>query len=185
MFFLICEGLEVLCSLVGFPDAVYRVLCVRYLFIFYLGWLWAKDGIRINWYTTLLSILSFISIIYFEYISINDEPWFYTTSWKYHRWPCYFFVANGLTALLYIVYNYFKSNRLITKCVKYLARASYEIFLLQMSLIWLYGYKSIPFINISLVQYVVWCALIWTASISGGVLLNKLINSVRPSAVKE
>lgn len=185
VFFVISEGFEVLCSWVNFPDTVYRVLCVRYFFLLYLGWLWVKEGIIINGYTISLSLLSLFSIIYFEYFSIDDQPWFYSTSWKYHRWPCYFFVANGLTALLYIIYNSIKNRKIISKCVKHLAESSYEIFLIQMSLIWLFGFKSISFINRPLIQYIVWCSLIWTASILGGVLLNKLVNNLRSSSVKK
>ena len=93
-FLIICELFEILFSVINLPDGLYRLLAVRYIFLLYLAWLWVKDGIVINRLTVLLSILSFLAIVYFEYFSVDDEILFYKTAWKYHRWPCYFFVAN-------------------------------------------------------------------------------------------
>lgn len=94
-FLIICEAFEMLFSVIDLPDGLYRLLAVRYIFLLYLAWLWVKDGIVINRLTVFLSILSFLAIVYFEYFSVDDEILFYKTAWKYHRWPCYFFVANG------------------------------------------------------------------------------------------
>jgi len=174
LFLLICEGFEVLFSVVDFPDRIYRLLCVRYIFLFYLGWLWVKDGICINWVTILLSILSLASILYFEYISANDEPWFYTTSWKYHRWPCYFFVANGFISLLHALWQWIRKREWIRRITKTLATASYEIFLLQMMLIFLIKKNGLPFGSFKIVQYITWVLLIWGLSISGGIIWNKI-----------
>ncbi len=91
----ICEAFEILFSLLDLPNGMYRLLAVRYIFLLYLAWIWVKEGIVINKLTTLFSVISFIAIIYFEYFSVDDEVLFYNTTWKYHRWPCYFFVANG------------------------------------------------------------------------------------------
>lgn len=181
LFLVICEGFEVLFSLVDFPDTVYRLLCVRYVFLFYLGWLWVREGVRINWFTILLSTLSLASIIYFEYISINDEPWFYATSWKYHRWPCYFFVANGFVGLLYILWNRLSRFEIINKITSTLSSASYEIFLLQMMLIFLIKKESVSFIPSVLFQFVFYVLLIWPLSIVGGILVNRLL---RPKSTK-
>ena len=94
-FLIICESLEVFASLIDIPDSLYRLLAIRYIFLFYLGWIWVKEGVRINRTVALISLISFLSIIYFEYFSTNDEILFYNTVWKYHRWPCYYFVAMG------------------------------------------------------------------------------------------
>lgn len=93
--FIICEGLEVFLSMIHFPDSAYRLLCLRYLFIIYLAWGWVNKGIVINIKSIVLSLISVLAIIYFEYISVNDEPLFYSTSWSFHRWPCYYWIAAG------------------------------------------------------------------------------------------
>ena len=94
-FLVICEGFEYVASIIDFPDLLYRLLAIRYIFLLYLAWLWVKTGIVINAKTITLSLLSMLSIVYFEFYSINDEPLFYNTAWKFHRWPCYYYVAIG------------------------------------------------------------------------------------------
>lgn len=90
---IVCECFEMLFSIIDLPDFIHRLLAVRYFFLIYLGWIWVKEGIVINWKSSILSILSFLSAIYFYYFSINDEPLFYQTGWAIHRWPCYYYVA--------------------------------------------------------------------------------------------
>ena len=171
-----CEGLEVLLSVTHFPDSVYRLLAIRYVFLFVLGWVWVKGGIQVNWRSITISLLSLIAIIYFQYLSTNDEPWFYSTNWKYHRWPCYFYVAYGLTALLYVIYQRTKQFQVVGKCVRFLATNSYEIFLAQMSIIFLFHKSILPFISNRAIQYAIWLSVVWGGSIIGGIFLQKLFS---------
>lgn len=167
-----------------FPENIYRLLAVRYLFLILLGWIWIKDGLKINRFTIALSILSLFAIIYFEYLSVDDEPFFFNTKWKYHRWPCYYFVANGFIWFLYYIWNYFKKWKILTICIKYLASASYEIFLFQMTLIFLFKHKDLSFLPNTFLQYSVWFILIWSLSLTGGIILHKLIEGRERIAVK-
>ena len=172
LFLLIAEGLEILCSLLQLPDWIYRLLAIRYVFLIYLGWEWVRDGIKLNWKMIALSVLSALTIIYFEDVSsffhINNEPWFFNTAWKFHRWPCYYYCANGLVYLLYMVWRRIKNNAIIWKGVKILAKSSYEIFLVQMCACLIKGRLTIPTIAVVLI--------IWAISIAGGIALNMMIN---------
>lgn len=94
-FLIMCERLEFGLSVINFPDWIYRLLALRYFFLIFLAWIWVEKGINIDIKAIVLSLLSFLSIIYFEYYSINDEPLFYNTAWNIHRWPCYYYVAFG------------------------------------------------------------------------------------------
>ena len=176
VFLLLSEGFEILFSLTDFPDTIYRILAIRYIFLIYLGWLWVKDGVIINKTTILLSVLSLCAIIYFEYGPIDNEPWFYSTGWKFHRWPCYFFVANGFIAILHYVWKYLKNNKFIVNAVKTIASATYEIYLIQMSVIYLFTTKSITFTSNIMLRYIIWLVIVWTISVGGGILINKIIN---------
>ena len=176
IFLLISEGFEILFSLINLPDHIYRLLATRYIFLIYLAWLWVKDGLTINKTTVLLSILSLIAIIYFEYFNVNSEPWFYNTGWKSHRWPCYFFVSTGLAAILHYIWKYLRNNKFITNTIKIIASSSYEIFLVQMSLIYLLTTKSIFFVSNISIRYIIWLIIIWTVSLGGGILINRIIN---------
>ena len=176
VFLLLSEGFEILFSLIDFPDTIYRILAIRYIFLLYLGWLWVKDGVIINKTTMLLSALSLCAIIYFEYVPIDNEPWFYSTGWRFHRWPCYFFVANGFIAILHYIWKFLKNNKFIVNAVKTIASATYEIFLVQMSVIYLFTTKSITFTSNIMLRYIIWLAIVWTISVGGGILINKIIN---------
>ena len=134
-FLLLCESLEILSSIFDLPDFLYRLLAVRYFFLFYFGWIWTKDGVQCNKRTIVLSLISFLSIIYFEYFSVNDEILFYNTAWKFHRWPCYYFVAVGGVLLLHEVWIYLSQHEYAQRAIKLLSKCSYEIFLVQMLII--------------------------------------------------
>ena len=183
-FLLICEGFEILFSIVDLPENIYRLLSIRYLFLLWIGWQWAKEGVVINWITILLSLISLAAIIYFEYISVDDEPWFFLTGWKYHRWPCYFFVGYGFIALLKVLWYYLSKCKMLIKVVQAIATASYEIFLLQMSLLFLFKRECLCFINSDFIQYSIWIIIIWSFSIGGGILLNSVLNSHKTKYVK-
>lgn len=92
---IICELFEIISSVIDLPEHLHRLLAIRYFFLFYFAWIWVKEGIVLNKRLVILSLLSFLSIIYFEYFSVDDEIWFYNTGWKFHRWPCYYYVSTG------------------------------------------------------------------------------------------
>lgn len=137
-FLVICESFEILFSIIDLPDKLYRLLAIRYLFLLYLAWIWVRDGIIINKRTTVLSVLSFIAIIYFEYFSVDDEILFYNTAWKFHRWPCYYFVAIWGVYLLRNLYDFLCEWTYIMGSIRQLAKCSYEIFLIQMIVLYVY-----------------------------------------------
>lgn len=178
VFLVICESFEILFSLVGIPNWIYRLFAVRYIFLIYLGWIWVKDGVKINVITILLSIISLIAIIYFEYYKywcIDDSPWFVHAGFAFHHWPCYFFVANAFIALLYKLWRKVNVNSKIVKAIKILAASSYEIFLLQMSLIYLTPKKLlVAFVGNKIASYVLFVVFIWTFSIMIGILWFKI-----------
>ena len=171
-FLIIAEGMEVLCSLIEMPEWLYRLLAIRYLCLILLGWFWVKNGITLNRKMIILSIVSALTIIYFEYVAvylhINNEPWFFNTAWTFHRWPCYYFCANGLVYLLYIIWQRLHKTEWINRCIKELAKSSYEIFLMQMCACY-----AISILNMS---GFVGVLVVWTISIVGGIVFNRINN---------
>ena len=115
-FFFIAEGLEITCSLIQPSGRLFRLLAIKYLFLVLFGWIWVKEGIILNRKMVILSLLSALTILYFEYVAVyfhmDNEPWFFNTAWTFHRWPCYYFCANGLVYLLYIIWQRFKKNKM-------------------------------------------------------------------------
>lgn len=175
-FLILCESFEVIFSLVHFPDVIYRLLAIRYIFLLYLAWLWVDVGIVINAKVIIISLLSLLSVIYFEYFSLNDEPLFFSTAWKFHRWPCYYYVAFLGVWLLHKIYQYLSNFHYVGKVIKILAKASYEIFLLQMAVCALF--PSLNFITIETLRIVIRMISIFSISIVGGCIFNKVYKTV-------
>lgn len=124
--------IEVICCYVDIPSWLYRLLFIRYFFLIYLGYLWTiNGGILINKKTTLLSFVSIVFILLFQYTDINMEPIFYVNDWKIYHWICYFYVSYLFVYILYFCYrkiSFLNCNKIICLMGKY----SYEIFLMQM-----------------------------------------------------
>lgn len=167
-FLVLAEGLEVLCSLIYLPEWLYRLLAIRYLFLILLGWFWVREGIVLNRRMVVLSILSALAIIYFEYLAvyfdIDTEPWFFKTDWTFHRWPCYYFCAYGLVFLLHLIWEWLQKTEWISNLVKELAKSSYEIFLVQMCACYANRFLHI--------------FIIWSISLVGGIVFNRINNMI-------
>lgn len=173
----ICEGFEILSSIVNLSDEVHRLLAIRYFFLIYLGWIWVKEGIVINKKNIILSFLSLLSVIYFEYFSVDDEPLFYNTAWSFHRWPCYYYVAILGSYLLYLLYLKVKKSNAVFSFVKKLGKCSYEIFLIQMIFIPLF--PPLYFIpDVLYLSFVIRISLLFVLSIFLGGLFHRFYNSM-------
>ena len=129
IFILISEGLEILCSYWNPNNWIYRLLSFRYVFLVYGGYLWAKHGVKCNWKTIILSIISLIAIYTLQYRHYTFEPWIFDTPWCYFHWCCYFFV---MFLLVLLVNLFYKIGGVFTELIKTIGKYSYEIFLFQM-----------------------------------------------------
>ena len=172
----ICELFEIICSLTGLPDWIYRLLAVRYLFLIFLAWLWVNEGIVINISTLCLAVLSASAIVYFEFYSGNNEPLFYNTAWRFHRWPCYYYVSTLLCYLIYLLYLQLRKTSLTDKFIKFISKCSYEIFLIQMAaclFVPTYILSSNSILNIGMRMFI-----ILAVSITGGGIFHTLYFSL-------
>lgn len=64
VFLIISIGFELLFSFINLPDWLYRLLCVRYLFLIPLGMIWIEKGVEINRKTIVLSVLSIAAVLF-------------------------------------------------------------------------------------------------------------------------
>ena len=130
VFALICELFELLCSYVHVSSEIYRLLPIRYLFLIYGGYVWAKSGVQFNFWTVALSIVSAFAIIMLQYRGMTFEPWIFDNCWRYFHWFCYCYAIWLLPSAAKVVNNIAGGGirRLLHKAGKY----SYQIFILQM-----------------------------------------------------
>ena len=176
IFLITCEGGEIICSIVDIPDWIYRLLAIRYFFLIYFALKWIKKGIVPDWKMLILSLLSLATLVYFRYFSVNDEPWFYNTAWKTARWPCYYYVANLYVYMLFMFWQLIKTNNLFVRLIKVIAASTYEIFLVQMSAIYLFHKNVFGFLENELLRLVAWFVFIWLVSICVGIVIHEMIN---------
>lgn len=173
-FLVISECIEIICSLISLPDNVYRLLCLRYIMLIWFGWIWAKEGIKLNVIIIVVSVLSLCTNVYLEYYNKSCEPWLYETGWATHRWPCYFWASFLFVGILYKAYKIaIKSNK-IKKAIKELAAASYEIFLVQMAYYSLVRPNYLFFIKQTDVKMGLCLILAFIISIAGGIIMRKI-----------
>lgn len=162
---------EFLFSIIDFPDWLYRLLSVRYLFLIPLGLMWIEKGVLLDWKTILLSILSIFAVLFFVFTNYDLEPFFYNTGWKAHRWICYFYIPILLTYGLYLIWEKIKQLQIAEKAVKWTATRSYEIFLSQMAVLVCLPFTYFSLMLDGIVGFSIWAILVFFLSFFfGGVI---------------
>lgn len=126
-------GVEVFFSLLQPPDWVYRLLCIRYIYLIYLGYLLLEKGIALNFYTICLSVVSLLFSWFFYIKGGVLFPFFYNSiEWPTCHWVCYFYIVYPL---LYVLCNYFyrlSSNSFVENFICALGSHSYAVYIFQM-----------------------------------------------------
>ncbi len=156
VFLIIAESLEIVFSLINIPNSIYRLLSFRYMFLLWIGWVWAKEGISLDKKNILVSLLSLFAIVYLNYVGGIKEPLLFDTDWVSHRWPCYFWVGFMFTGILYAVYKVMSNNKHITKAIGALSSSSYEIFLIQMAYYAVVRITDFSFAGNEYIQFTLW-----------------------------
>lgn len=171
IFLIISVGFELVFSVLDCPERLYRLLCVRYLFLIPLGFIWVEKGVLINKKTVLYSVISIVAVLFFVFTNYDLEPFFYNTGWKTHRWICYFYLPILLTYGLYLIWTRMKENQVIEKAVKWTAARSYEIFLSQMAVLVCLPFACFSVLIKGFVGFSIWAVLVLTLSLFfGGVI---------------
>jgi hypothetical protein len=139
-FIALSQAVEFFCSITNIPEWIYRLLCIRYFFVIYLGYVLATKGFSINSMTVLLAILSLFSILFFSYINANLSPIFYKSvdKWSTCHWPCYYCFA-FILVVIHKLYEKLFSTRIVL-FLKKTGKYSYEIFLFQMCYFEFHGF---------------------------------------------
>lgn len=132
---LIAVGLELCMSSLHPDEHLYKFLSARYLFLIYLGYVWAQQGgVRLDNKTLTLSVVGVCSILFFDYADVSLEPLFYVSEdWRPFHWISYFYCANLFVFIL--LYAYRKMPQRFRAAMAEIGCYSYEIFCCQMVVI--------------------------------------------------
>lgn len=164
LFILISQGVEWLCIYIDIPEPLYRLTCLRYLFLIYFGYLWTTNKMSKNitskqiW----LSLLSALALIALYYSTGSLKPFLHDTAWRSFHWICYFWVALMLPWLIWKLFD--KPPPAIKNMVGEMGQWSYEIFLLQMLVFTVYPHRLLDtgnnYINVAMYIIFTMCASI-------------------------
>ena len=134
LFLLASQISEFVFSIANCPDNIYRLTFFRYIFLIYLGYLIAQEGIEINKKIIPVIILSVIFIYIFCYTSYDLRPIFCTNHnfWPLCHWVCYFYIVYCVIGFMKNSYGRMADNNLrIVNLIKKIGKYSYEIYLFQ------------------------------------------------------
>lgn len=132
IFILLCQTIEWICMLIDLPEPIYRLSCLRYLFLIYLGYVWTTNRMArtLTKKQIIIGLLSALALVMLFYSNISVEPFLYDTAWRVHHWIGYFWAALLLPWLIWKFY--YRLPTTIRAHICEIGKWSYEIFLLQM-----------------------------------------------------
>lgn len=130
IFLTVSTIIEIICANM-IPMRIYRLLFLRYLFLFYLGYILTFRGFIVNYYTTILAIGGMAATLLFFYTEIYIYPF------THHKisicnWICYLYIAFGFLWFLKWSHHYIKLCYPIERSLQWMGIHSYDIFLCQM-----------------------------------------------------
>jgi len=106
---------------------------LRYLFLFYLGYLLVEKGIVLNLLTLSLSAVSLVALYYFAVEDLDASPrFFYTEGWNSFHWICYFYIAYPMLFVLCKIFYRLPAGGWMENMVCSLGRHSYGIYIFQL-----------------------------------------------------
>ena len=178
-FILLCISIDFLCSIIHMPEWLYRLMALRYIFLIYLGVIWVKEGVNVNYFTVAISVISILATLYFNYTTSDLEPLFFTTNWKTHRWICYFYVSNLLVFVLWKLYNMSVKSNWVSGIIRIIGDSSYEIYLMQMMVfLFLPSLTHHIWAKTFSLSVIVACAEILLCIVSG-IVLHKFLTQIK------
>lgn len=172
IFIFICFVIEFIYSSIDMRYDLFRLSCLRYVFLIYLGYVWSRRGIRLNALTLLLSLVSIVFLTIFMYTDYNLEPVFHNFSWKYCHWICYFYPAFLFMFILHWTYNILPQR--LKNLVVELGHYSWHIFLLQMFFFAMFPTDLLPHIRSHYVSLLLFCCLAFAFSTIPVIALHRI-----------
>lgn len=127
---LVCIVLNFLCVKFGVPSWMYRISCVRYIFLcvpvyFYLK---RQNVYHFNWFCAVCVAISFVYLLFCRYLNLS--PVILDYGWSYQQWPSYFWTLFVFIVLIRLGKR-LKDNR-VFRFLTWMGKNSWYIFLTEM-----------------------------------------------------
>lgn len=163
---------NIFCSVFTISHGIYRLLCVRYLFLSAIAWIWIY---RKHFNRFLIYGLSVCSLLYLIFIAGCDpQPFVYEGGWSSQNYPIYFWTYSLIIGLLYL---YSKINHLkIRRLICWMGSNSWEIFVMQMFVFWCFRPGMCNISSLTELNQVIYVLVTIIASVVPIVLYKKSKN---------
>ncbi len=131
-FVILSQAVETACAWFGVPQMLYRLTFIRYIFLFYLGFLLASKSFAINTFTICAASICLLFSAFVVYSGIDFTPLFYPFVNPVCHWFCYVYIAWLLVLVLKYAYGHTQKEGTIMNFLLAAGKYSYEIYLFQM-----------------------------------------------------
>lgn len=167
------------------PEYLYRLAAFRYIFLCFIGYVWAQYGILLNRVTIVSSLFSLVAIVLLAYFHLSEHLSFDKYGWVSHMYICACWPGFLFAGIIYYIHLKIYLNDTLKKWIDILAQSSYEIFLTQMLILSIYRLNTVQMImnelmpNIHLPKLffsLVWMVTAFAISIICGILW-RIINN--------
>lgn len=146
-FILISQSLEFACIYGGISDRIYRLIFIRYIYLFFLGFVLAHKGFVINISNITIGLVCLIATSCIVYTNFDFGSFLISYPNSVCHWFCYIYIAFLLFPLLKILYYLIKEITFIKNIIIKFGIHSYDIFLFQMVYFALIDDYIISFLN--------------------------------------
>lgn len=168
---LICIALNVVCVRVGISDSLYRLICIRYLFLAVPAYMLLDINKYKKPIVCIMVLASILFLVY--YYKLDLSPWVLDFGWASQQWPSYFWTM-ALFMVLMAIASKMPSSNIIFRMVCWMGENSWIIFLAQMFILAQIGSGSLGFIDNSVVRFISFTIAIIILSIIPAFLFDKI-----------
>lgn len=169
----ICIVLNSICSYLQINKIFYRLICVRYVFVAAIAYMWLNIDKFNKWWVLLLGCGSYLYLINYRFDDL--EPFVYNGGWSIQNYPAYFFTLIIILVLKVLFKEIVRKATTAVRLFNWCGEQSWSLFLLQMNIIYICILLGIDHkLNDYCILYATGVAL---ACVCGTYLIN-IINSL-------
>lgn len=132
---LICIVLNAICSYLQINGKLYRLICVRHVFVAAIAYMWLHIEKINKWWILLLGCSSYLYLINYRFD--NLEPFVYYGGWSIQNYPAYFFTIIIILVLKVLHKEVVRKATVLVRIFYWCGEQSWLLFLFQMNIIFI------------------------------------------------
>jgi fucose 4-O-acetylase-like acetyltransferase len=174
--FVLCLALNYACVRLGISNSLYRLTCIRYLFLCVPVFIYLNKSNHKH-YRLVVTIGMILSLIYLVLLKKHDlSPFVLNMGWSSQQWPTYFWT---LVVFIFLVWcgNQMNSNNKLLLVLCWLGRNSWYIFLAQMFILSYLEADSLVFVDNHIINRMCFILLTMIISVVPALIIDYLMKN--------